>query len=199
MDRFDNFGDYMFSLLFTPLRKAKETVNQLYIFCKVIGKLFDDSQQDLFRAREESMIITASEIMLPEHGRDRNMPRLKGEDTEAYRKRLIMAAVIAEQAGTSNGIILALKTLGYENSYIEPLYLTDPDRWAEFIVYLSAVNQSNIKDIQIIDAEVMKIKAASSKPVYAVEESTRVEIQNSSQSGIFSYIFCGQLYCGEWP
>ena len=50
---FEKFGEYMFFLLCAPLKKAKKTVNQFYIFFKVAGKLFDQCKLDLFRLREE--------------------------------------------------------------------------------------------------------------------------------------------------
>lgn len=57
---FEKFSDYMYSLLFTPLKKVRQAVNQFYLFFKVVGKLFDDTKADIFRVREESMIASAS-------------------------------------------------------------------------------------------------------------------------------------------
>ncbi|SHI88198.1 serine/arginine repetitive matrix protein 2 [Lutispora thermophila] len=199
MAGFKEFGEYMFSLLFTPLRKGKKAANQFYIFFKVVGKLFDDTKRDIFRVRAESMVISASEVMLPEHGKDRDMPRLKGEDIEAYRTRLSMKAIIAEQAGTREGVLLALKALGYEQSYIEPFYKTDPERWAEFIIFLRGKNPSGINDIRIIDAEVMKVKEASAKPNYGVDSGNVLGIRSMGQSGFSGYPLCGTVVCGIFP
>lgn len=199
MAGFEKFGDYMFSLLFTPLRKGKQTANQFYIFCKVVGKLFDDSKRDIFRVRAESMVISASEPILAEHGKDRGMTRLKGEDVETYRTRLSMKAIIAEKAGTREGVLLALKSIGYENSYIEPLYKTDTAKWAEFIVFLRGKNPSGVNDIDIIHAEVMKVKEASSKPFYGIEEYTTVEIRAMSKAGLYKYPISGRNRCGQIP
>jgi len=199
MAGFKEFGEYMFSLLFTPLRKGKKAANQFYIFFKVVGKLFDDTKRDIFRVRAESMVISASEVMLPEHGKDRDMPRLKGEDIEAYRTRLSMKAIIAEQAGTREGVLLALKALGYEQSYIEPFYKTDPERWAEFIIFLRGKNPSGINDIRIIDAEVMKVKEASAKPNYGVDSGNVFRIRSMGQAGFSGYPLCGTVVCGIFP
>ena len=76
---FDNYADYMYSLLTAPLKQVKKASNQFYLFFKVVGALYDQTVQDIQRVREESMVATASEIMLTEHGRDRNMPRLENE------------------------------------------------------------------------------------------------------------------------
>lgn len=167
---FDNFGDYMFSLLFGPLLKVKKAANQFYLFLKVTGKLFDKAKAAIFRVREESMIITASEPMLAVHGKDRDMPRLTGESVEGYRQRLSMKAIIAEQAGSNPGIILAIKALGYKNVRLEPMYLTDPTRWAEATAWISG-GDFIITDRDVIQAEINKVKPASSKITLAQEQN----------------------------
>lgn len=196
---FDKFQDYMYYLLYSPLKRVTKLKNQFYILFKVFGKVFDQTKQDIFRVREESMIISASEKLLEEHGRDRSMKRLKGEDVENYRVRLSMKNIIAEEAGTNKGMLLALKSLGYERSYIEPFYIHDSDRWAEFTVYLASKQQSGINDITIIDREVMKVKPASGKPAYGIEESSQVEIRSSFRSGFSKYPLCNAVLCGVWP
>lgn len=196
---FKKFADYMYYLLIGPLKKVAKKDNQFYILFKVFGKLFDQTKQDIFRVREESMIISASEIMLGEHGLDRDMKRLKGEGVENYRTRLSMKNIIAEKAGTNTGILLALKALGYEQSYIEPFYIYDPERWAEFIVYLGGKNPSGINDIGIIDNEVMKVKPASGKPSYGIEEGTRSVIKSAFRNGFSKYPLCNTISCGRWP
>ena len=112
MKRFDTFGEYMFDLLFAPLKKGKRAVNQFYIFFKVVGRIFDGMKADVFRVRDESNIVSASPVMLPVHGQDRNMPRLEGEDVESYRTRLAMKGVISERGGLKSGILYVLTALG---------------------------------------------------------------------------------------
>ena len=100
MKQFETFGEYMFDLLFAPLKKGRKTVNQLCIFFKVMGREFDDLKiaafrssnqlciffkvmgrefDDLkaaiFRVRSEANVASCSEVMLPVHGQDRDMPR----------------------------------------------------------------------------------------------------------------------------
>lgn len=169
MKRFDTFGEYMFSLLFAPLKKGKQTVNQFRNFFRVIGRIFDGMKQDAFRVREEASIATASLSMLPVHGQDRDMPRLEGEDMEAYRIRLSMKGLISEWGGTNEGVILAVKALGYKDVWIEPLYLIDSERWAEATVWFSGGNFV-ITDNDIIMKEVNKVKPASAKLIPAHEE-----------------------------
>lgn len=196
---FDKFVDYMYYLLFSPLKKVIKKNNQFYIFFKVLGKLFDRTKEDIFRVREEAMIVSASEDLLHVHGAERDMPRLKGEDIENYRMRLMMKNIIAEEAGTKKGILTALRALGYDQSYIEPYYLQDPERWAEFIVYLGSKAPSGINDIAVIDAEVMKVKPARSKPNYGIEEGTLGVVRSSFTSYSPSFPLCNTIVCGVYP
>lgn len=156
-------------------------------------------KQDVFRVRDEANIASASPIMLPVHGQDRNMPRLPGEDIEAYRTRLSMKGLISEWGGTKRGILYALTALGYEQSYIEPMSLQDPERWAEFIVFLKGSKQSGVNNLNIIDAEVMKVKEGSSLPAYGMEAGNVIKIASVFESGTSWYPRCGEIVCGVFP
>lgn len=189
----------MFYLLTAPLKKGKKKSNQLYIFLKVIGKLFDATKRDIFRVRDESMVISASPVMLPVHGQDKQMARLKGEDVEAYRTRLSMKAIIAEKAGSEEGILLALAALGYEQSYLEPMWKQSPEHWAEFIIFLRGKNPSSVNDLRLIDSEVMKVKQASSKPFYGAAVGNVILVQSQQSSGMMKFPLCNTLRCGVYP
>jgi len=197
--QYDRFGEYMFDLLFAPLKKGKRAVNQLYIFFKVIGRVFDGLKEDALRVRDETNIATASPAMLPVHGQDRNMPRLAGESVEAYRTRLVMKGIIAEKGGLKEGVLYALAALGYEESTIEPFAFQDPERWAEFIVFLKGSKQSGVNDLNVIDAEVCKVKEGSSKPAYGAEAGNIIEIDSALISGYSHYPRCNEIVCGVWP
>lgn len=199
MKRFDNFGEYMFDLLFGPLKKGHRTVNQLFLFFKVIGRQLDDIKKAFFRVRDEANVVSCSTPMLPVHGQDREMKRLEGETPEAYRTRLSMKGLIAEKSGTKQGILYALTALGYDQSHIEPLALQDPERWAEFIIYLKGSKRSGVTNLAVIDAEVRKVKEGSSKPAYGVEAGNVILISSQLKTGFSDYPRCGQLVCGVWP
>lgn len=147
----------MFDLLFAPLKRGRKAANQLYIFLKVIGQMFDGSKKDIFKAREESSVISCSDIMLPTHGRDRDMPRLKGETLENYRTRLAMKGIIAEKAGTNEGIRHLAKAFGYEQVEIQPF--PKPDRWAEATVQFIG-GKIVLDDRDLLMLELNKIKPA---------------------------------------
>lgn len=157
MAAFETFGDYMFYLLHAPLKRGRRAANQFSIFFRVLGRRFDACKQVIFRAREESAILTCSNIMLPVHGQDRDMPRLRGETLENYRTRLSMRGVIAEKAGTNEGIRYLAKSFGYENVDILPS--DDPARWAEATVRFIGGNIV-LDDRALLLQELNKIKPA---------------------------------------
>lgn len=181
MGRFDSFGEYMFDLLFAPLKKGRRVANQFAIFFKVVGREFDDLKAAVFRVRDEANVASASPVMLPVHGQDRIMPRLPGESDEGYRTRLAMKGVIASWAGTVKGIRYALTALGYERSTVEPCFPDAPDCWAEFRVHLSVGASDAVRDIRAVYNEVLKVKEGSSK------------LQGFS---ISHDPFCDTLHCG---
>lgn len=167
MKRFDNFGEYMFDLLFAPLKKGKRAVNQFYIFFKVVGHEFDDVKTAFFRVRDEANVVSASSVMLPVHGQDRNMPRLIGEEMEAYRIRLSMKGIISEWGGTRQGLNYALTALGYKGAYVMPAYLRNPERWAEFyIVFPMDADDKYPVSVALLKQEIRRIKEGSSRDNY---------------------------------
>ncbi|MEA4932183.1 MAG: hypothetical protein VB071_01105 [Lawsonibacter sp.] len=152
-----NFGDYMYTLLFAPLRKVQKSINQWAIFFSVIGQLFDGTKQDVFRVRSESMVASASEPVLELHGLDRGMVRLKGETAANYRIRLAMKYIIASEAGTNKAILYVAKAFGYNNVSIEPS--TDPDKWSEVTVQFIG-GKIVLDDQTLLLKELNKIKPA---------------------------------------
>lgn len=169
MKRFDVFGEYMFDLLFGPLKRGRRAVNQFRVFFRVMGREFDELKELFFRVRAESNVASASEVMLPVHGQDRDMPRLDEETCEGYRTRLSMKGIISTWAGTIKGIRYVLAAFGYEDGRVEPFYSHDPDRWAEFIIHLGKGNENAVRNLRVIYNEVLRVKEASSKLAYFVD------------------------------
>lgn len=158
---FEKFGDYMFFLLNAPLKKLKNGRNQMKLFFAVTGKLFDGMMDDIFRFRRQKMISTAEPTMLEVIGQDRDMYQIQGEGERQYRHRLQMKAVIAEMAGTQEGLKLALELLGYPECSIEPLYKTNRSRWAE--IYIDVPVRHDINYDAILN-ETLKVKPARTLP-----------------------------------
>ena len=187
MKRFDTFGEYMFDLLFAPLKKGRRAVNQFSIFFRVVGREFDDLKTAVFRVRKEANVASASAVMLPVHGQDREMPRLNSETDEGYRTRLSMKGIIASWAGTARGIRYALAALGYEHARVEPCSMQDPERWAEFIVYLGFGNANAATDFSVLYSEVQKVKEGSSKLAYFVVPQEPVRWTHLENFVLFRY------------
>ena len=84
-----------------------------------------------------------------------------------------MKAIVAEKAGTEEGILFALKALGYQNCYITPVWKDDPERWAEFYLHLDIDLDTEPRlDLKVIMEEVRKVKEASAKPNYMLHYTT---------------------------
>ncbi len=130
----ENFIEYMWYLLTTPLKKLKKALNKWYILCKVFGRRFDEVKEDILRARDEGMVATCSHEMLSVHGADRRLTRYEGESAENYRSRIAMYDELCKLGGTNEGVLLAVKTLGFEDVEIKTAreLKGDTERWAEF-------------------------------------------------------------------
>lgn len=203
---FDKFQEYMYYLLYSPLKKVTKLKNQFYILFKVFGKVFDQTKQDIFRVREESMIISASEKLLDEHGRDRGMQRLKGESVENYRTRLSMKNIIAEKAGTNEGILTALKSLGYKHVNIIPTFkfVQDSERWAEFHVIVPEEDIDVDKLFDNTKIIVKSVKPASALPNYAFTLLSNKNLNSHNNTLMINTLYLnfknnkGLLIDGSW-
>ena len=141
MKQFETFGEYMFDLLFAPLKKGRKTVNQLRIFFKVMGREFDDLKAAIFRVRSEANVASCSEVMLPVHGQDRDMPRLEGEDAEAYRR------VTFKRTNSAPTISGQDKALGLKNgSFAENYTVSDVE--GDNVVVTEFVDDVQIRSYQ---------------------------------------------------
>ncbi len=115
---FESFIEYMWYLFTAPYKKVKKSINNWYILCQVFGKRFDEAKEDILRARDEGMVATCCQDMLQIHGADRRLTQYDGEELENYRSRIAMYEEICRLGGTNEGILLAIKTLGFESPVI---------------------------------------------------------------------------------
>lgn len=197
----EKFSDYLYYLLTAPFRKVAKATNCWWALACVLGEHLDELKDKILWLRLQGMILCCDPLLLPYHGEDRDMPRLKGEDIEGYRRRLCLKQQIAQQAGTNEGIITAVRSLGYDSSYIEPLYKENPDQWSEFRIWLQTAQNQQVKvnDFEIINLEVMKVKPASSMPTYATGFASAIELQTRTTTGSLLEPRCGALRCGQYP
>lgn len=184
---FQKFGDYLFYLLNAPLKKDKPR-NQFYLFFAVIGRIFDGMKQDIFKFRRQKYISTQDTALLELSGQDRDMFRMRQESVERFRRRLQMKAIIAELAGSEQGILLAIASMGFQAA-IEPLWKTDPSRWAEIIIDIMVSEEEGLLlDYDCILTEVMKVKQASTLPHIRFTYKTSVSEKVIAVGGICSCI-----------
>lgn len=193
-----NLHEYAWSLAHEIFEKKLSGIREVNNIFHAFSEVLEEAKEKIYLIRRQALIGTAKGKALDIHG-GKKFPRYANEDDSRYSTRLLNRKEISRKAGTNEGILLALKALGYEKSYIEPYYIHDPERWAEFIVYLRGKNPSNINDLRIIDNEVMKVKPASGKPAYGSEEYTDIHIQSVFRSGYSKYPLCGTIICGMWP
>lgn len=169
----ENFIEYMWWMLTTPFKKLKKALNQWYILCKVFGRRFDEAKEDILRARDEGMVATCSQEMLPVHGSERGLSRYEGENPENFRSRIAMYDELCKLGGTNEGILLAVKTLGYPSPVIVRANDRDwaldsgEDRWAEFYIVLNMdVDQEYPIGFHILQKTVRKWKEVGAKDNY---------------------------------
>lgn len=194
----DNFIEYMWYLLTTPFKKLKKALNKWYILCRVFGRRFDEVKEDILRARDESMVATCSPEILPVHGADRGLIRYVGEDPENFRARIAMYDELCRLGGTNEGVLLAVKTLGYVSPTLvrandRPWVLgSGRDRWAEFYIVLNMdIDQEYPIGFNILQKAVRKWKEVGAKDNYyfafcisclnKVEDALRIALAAQAQ------------------
>lgn len=181
----ENFIEYMWYLLTTPLKKLKKALNKWYILCRVFGKRFDEAKEDILRARDEGMVATCSYEMLPVHGADRRLTRYEGEHPENFRSRIAMYEEICKLGGTNEGVLLAVRTLGYTSPVLVRAndltgfshFTLDgsrtlesdtiENRWAEFyIIIVMDADEEHPVSFDIMQKTVRKWKEVGAKDNY---------------------------------
>ena len=202
----ENFIEYMWYLLTTPLKKLKKALNKWYTLCRVFGRRFDEVKEDILRARDEGMVATCSHEMLPVHGADRRLTRYEGEHPENYRSRIAMYDELCKLGGTNEGVLLAVKTLGYASPVLvraneltgfvhftlDGSWLLDgsrtlesdtlENRWAEFyIVIVMDADEEHPISFDIMRKNVRKWKEVGAKDNYFFRYNLSIrEIYSSS-------------------
>lgn len=203
---YEKFCDYMFYLLTSPFKKVKKTVNQWYILFKVLGKRFDDAMESLYNAQEQTMIATCEPLLLQIHADERKMKRYAGEEDENFRKRITNCAEVLRLGGSDEGVLLAIKTLGYSNPEIVKanvftgrceydengkLYVVDEskeDRWAEFYVLIQmSVDDPHPISIEVLKKEVRKVKTVGAKDNYSFQYRLEALRFSEFQAVVYSY------------
>ncbi|GAB6100447.1 hypothetical protein JCM16358_23260 [Halanaerocella petrolearia] len=174
-----NFFNYLWGLLNRPLKKGEENKKWL----TTLGEELDELKQSIFDVRRAWLVKTAPKNGLELLGEARGLPRYKGEDIELYRERVLAAFDTYQQGGTYPAMKKTLSVLGYPNSEIQLLYKTDPDRWAEFNIFLNQEKINETQNLDIVKKEVRRIKQASSLPNYIATYYQKLIIRTKEITG----------------
>lgn len=209
---FEKFCDYMYYLLTSPFKKVRKTINQWYILFRVLGKRFDDAMESLYKAQEQTMVATCDPELLQIHADDRKLKRYPGETDENFRKRIANYPEVCRLGGTDPGVLLAVRSLGYEtpelvkaNEMTGRVYFeTDgtwnldgtklleageiEDRWAEFyIVIKMSVDESHPIATSVLKEHVRKWKYSTAKDNYSFQYRLSIQEPHSFRSTAFDY------------
>lgn len=190
---FEKFRDYLYYLLPSPLKRLKRTKNQWYIFFKVIGDEYDKVQAELEHALDQTSVVTCNVDMLQYYAQDRGIYRYPEEDDEAFRSRIALQDEVEALGGTKAGIILAAKTLGYEE--VEHLWYPDlgyPDKWSQFLLRVGVRNESEHPvNIGVLVKEIRKVKDSTSLDNYALCNAVEGKVYIGAAMSVKNYIEIG--------
>lgn len=209
---FEKFCDYMYYLLTSPFKKVRKTINQWYILFRVLGKRFDDAMESLYKAQEQTMVATCDPELLQIHADDRKLKRYPGEKDENFRKRIANYPEVCRLGGTDLGVLLAVRSLGYEtpelvkaNEITGRVYFeTDgtwkldgtklleageiEDRWAEFYIVINmSVDESHPIATSVLKEHVRKWKYSTAKDNYRFQYRLSSQEPHSFMSTGFDY------------
>jgi len=192
---FDRFRDYLYYLLPSPFMRLKKTKNQWYIFFKVIGDEYDNVQAELERALDQTSVVTCNVEMLQYYAQDRGMHRYQDEDDETFSSRIAMQDEVEAFGGTKAGIILAAKTLGYND--VEHLWYPDigyPDKWAQFLLRVGVRDDTeHPANISMLIREVRKVKDSTSLDNYMLCNVVNSGTKIGTTVSVVDYIDLGDM------
>ena len=114
------------------------------------------------------MLATCVEHMLMQIGRERGLGRYENEDIENYRRRIALYPEVCRLGGTNEGIILAVKSLGYTDVDIVPARVMEnsTEHWAEFYVLITMGSEPHPIGFNVLANEVRKKKEVGAKDNY---------------------------------
>lgn len=203
---YDKFADYMYYLLTTPFKRVRKAANNWYLLFKVLGAWMDDCMEDIYKAREEGMVATCSDIMLSVHASDRDMYRLPGESNDNYRCRIAWYTELKRLGGTEQGVLLAIKTLGYEDPKVVRAteHTGDAGRWAEFYIILeNDIDYTEPVAFEVLKSQVRRVKYSAAKDNYLfrffIEIQATTELLRLKYRALIVFVYYDYLQLdGSW-
>lgn len=177
------FAPYFWFLLTKPFKRSPpDDQTEIRRTVEVLASLFDDAKAAIFRVRRAWTTKVAPDAALDLIGADRDLRRLPGEDTEAYRARLLSAFDLYQQGGTVPGMVLAMDLLGYSAKVEEPRTPRQYDgsfvhggsvrygevEWALFTVSLDPGVSITLERLELILRTIHRWKPAHTMLAYLV-------------------------------
>lgn len=194
-----NFHEFMWKLAHEPFKKTSNQNNDISKLLHAFGEVLEDTKNNIFLIRRQGLLMTATGKALDAHGGKR-FPRYSSESDTRYQNRLLNRKEQAMKAGTVEGMLLTLQSLGYPNAEINPFYELDTERWAEFYIMLDKVQLNKLDNFEVVNQEIMKTKTSSSYPNYAYAYYDKLIVQSSNIWGFsdMSLRICGTFNIGEY-
>ena len=152
-------------------------------------------QAELERALDQTSVVTCNVEMLQYYAQDRGMHRYPDEDDETFRSRIAMQDEVEAFGGTKAGIILAAKTLGYND--VEHLWYPDigyPDKWAQFLLRVGVRDDTeHPANISMLTREVRKVKDSTSLDNYMLCNVVNSGTKIGTTVSVVNYIDLGDM------
>ena len=192
---YQRFRDYLYYLLPAPFKKVRQEINQWYIFLQVIGDEYDKMQKELYQALDQTSVATCSEMMLQYYAQDRGMYRYPEESTDNFRSRIAMYDELEALGGTKEAILLAAKTLGYEEA--EHIWYPDmgyKDKWSQFLLRLKLKDgKEHPVNFDVLKKEIRRVKESTSLDNYCFCNELDGRIYAGSAISIKNYVEVGDI------
>lgn len=187
----NDFGRYILGQLPAPWQYETATLVQAIV--SAIGEEFAAAREVMMRCRLAKSAPTADGIALDLLGTERGLPRLNDETDDEYRVRLVGARWLYRTGGTTTGMALAVRALGFDAAeiiegpvapYANGTYrangairASESLRWDEFAIRLPGAPAMTEAKWARLRATVAKWKAAHTR-------CKRVEWMMSAVDGV---------------
>lgn len=169
MQIFNHYAEYMYYLLTSPFKRVRKAANQWYILMCVCGRRFDEVMERIYHARDQTAVAVCDPSMLELHAADRGMVRYEDETDESFRSRIANHIEVLRLGGTDAGVLLAVRSLGFENVTLVSAkeFTGDETRWAEFYIVLEFdADESELVSLKLLRQQVRAAKYVGAKENY---------------------------------
>ena len=164
-------SEYLWWLLPAFLKKKGQNDQQgstTWNLVTIQGESLDQSKVEILTMRDQHAVETAEAEQLDLLGDERETKRFSGEDDDAYRTRIFVAAERKQKVGTKPYMETMVYDLGFGVEIIE-VWTFDRWRWAEFIVHVWDDSRTITVTQEEFFREVDKARPAHARAVYRID------------------------------